>query len=297
MAQFDRLYTGGGISVLDWHCPGTDDVSESSAPVYGFAFPRQGVFHKVLGRKQVTATPGAVLFFQPSEAFQTSHPMPGGDRGTVVRVDESMIEEIVGAIGADGARVDLRSLRGRLAFLRPRTLLRVHGLAALARQVPDEAQLDIAETALELVAESLRADATTRPECCCSTRARSTHEQVVEAVKLLINERFAERLSLEGIARSVGYSRFYLATIFRRHTGLSIHRYLNNHRLLIALESLNSGLDLTPLALRVGFSSHAHLTTAFGQQFGLPPSRARRCLSPSGRDELSLLLRDFRRRA
>ncbi len=296
MAQFDRLYTDGGISVLDWHCPGTDDVSESSAPAYGFAFPRQGVFRKALGRQRVTATPGAVLFFQPSEAFQTSHPMPGGDRGTVVRVDEPMIAKIVATIGAEGVRVDLSSLRGRLAVLRPKHLLRVHGLATLARQVPDEAQLDIAEIALELVAESLRADSTTRPECCRSARAQSAHDQVVEAVKLLVNERFAERLSLERIARSVGYSRFHLASIFRRHTGFSIHRYLNNHRLLIALESLDSGIDLTPLALRVGFSSHAHLTTAFGEQFGLPPSRARHCLSPSGRDELSGLLRRLRRR-
>jgi hypothetical protein len=117
LARFDSLYTDDGISVLDWHCAGTDDVSESSAPAYGFAFPRQGVFRKVLGHQEVTATPGAVLFFQPSETFQTSHPMPGGDRGTVVRVDEPMIEEIVAAIGAEGVRVDLRSLRGRLAFL------------------------------------------------------------------------------------------------------------------------------------------------------------------------------------
>jgi AraC-like DNA-binding protein len=297
LAQFDRLYTGGGVSVLDWHCAGTDDAPDGSAPAYGFAFPRHGVFRKLMGSRKVTATPGAVLFFQPSELFQTSHPMPGGDRGTVVRVDEPILEEIVTTLGAEEVRIDLRSLWSRLVFLRPRTLLRVRGLATLARQDSGDAQLDIAEIALELVAESLRADSTTQPECCRSARTRSAHDQVVEAVKLLVNERFGDTLSLEGIARSVGYSRFHLSSIFRRHTGLSIHRYLNNHRLLIALESLNSGLDLTPLAFRVGFSSHAHLTTAFGQQFGVPPSEARRYLSPDGRDELALLLRGFGHRA
>jgi AraC-like DNA-binding protein len=99
---------------------------------------------------------------------------------------------------------------------------------------------------------------------------------------MILDSRFADRLTLAGIARTVGCSPYHLARTFRREAGLTIHRYLNRLRLRAGLERLVDGAEgLTGIALDVGFSSHAHFTEAFRREFGLPPSAFRRDLTPA----------------
>jgi AraC-like DNA-binding protein len=70
-----------------------------------------------------------------------------------------------------------------------------------------------------------------------------------------------------------------LARIFRRETGLSLHRQLTRLRLRDALEHLANGKpDLTGLALDLGFSSHAHFSHSFRHEFGSTPSEFSRQL-------------------
>ena len=72
-------------------------------------------------------------------------------------------------------------------------------------------------------------------------------------------------------------SPFHLARVFRRETGIPVHRHLTRLRLSQALEELSGGHeDLTELALRIGFSSHAHFTSSFSRTFGVTPSEFRR---------------------
>jgi AraC family transcriptional regulator len=82
-------------------------------------------------------------------------------------------------------------------------------------------------------------------------------------------------LTLEDIAAEINYSPYHLAHIFRQQTGQTIHLYLNQMRLRTSLDYLQSGMDLTRLALTLGFSSHSHFTQAFRQAFGALPSQFR----------------------
>lgn len=78
------------------------------------------------------------------------------------------------------------------------------------------------------------------------------------------------------IARAVGYAPFHLARLFRRETGVPIHRYLVRLRLRLALERLaEDGRGLTSLALDLGFADHNHFTNAFRREFGTAPARLR----------------------
>lgn len=99
----------------------------------------------------------------------------------------------------------------------------------------------------------------------------------VEDAKALLQERFRERLLLNDIGRALHVSIYHLCRLFKEGTGMPIHRYLNQLRLRQALEMIAAGEeDLCDLALRLGFSSHSHFTTAFRKEFGISPSEARR---------------------
>jgi AraC-like DNA-binding protein len=57
---------------------------------------------------------------------------------------------------------------------------------------------------------------------------------------------------------------------------MTLHAYRNDLRLRSSLEQLESGGDLTRLALDLGYSSHSHFTSSFRVLFGVPPSAIRR---------------------
>lgn len=83
------------------------------------------------------------------------------------------------------------------------------------------------------------------------------------------------RLSLTEIAEQVKASPNYLTAAFRRCEGITIARYQRRLRLSRALHELPRADDLAALALDLGFSSHAHFSSAFSAAFGESPSQYR----------------------
>ena len=86
-------------------------------------------------------------------------------------------------------------------------------------------------------------------------------------------------LTLTMLAAESGYSRFHFSRMFRVATGQAPHRYLLELRLRKAQSMVaKHSLRLIEIAAACGFSSHAHLSTAFRSRFGLAPSAYRRSL-------------------
>jgi AraC family transcriptional regulator len=74
-----------------------------------------------------------------------------------------------------------------------------------------------------------------------------------------------------------GLSRSYFSRAFQAATGESPHQFILARRLAAARKRLDADTgDLALIAVQTGFSSHAHLTTAFGQAFGMTPRAYRR---------------------
>lgn len=82
--------------------------------------------------------------------------------------------------------------------------------------------------------------------------------------------------SLGDMAMTVGMSPSHFAKKFRRSTGLSPLRFVNQRRIrrgLVVLQESSS--PLASVALQLGFSSHGHFTRAFTATMGITPTRYR----------------------
>jgi AraC-like DNA-binding protein len=94
-----------------------------------------------------------------------------------------------------------------------------------------------------------------------------------------VRARLAIRLddppSLQELASEVGLSPHYLCRCFHALTGMTMVTYRTRLRVLMSLEPVADGLDLTTVAQNLGFSSHSHFTYAFRRTFVVPPSRVR----------------------
>jgi AraC-like DNA-binding protein len=164
---------------------------------------------------------------------------------------------------------------------RPEFAVGQYELLSLAASADSVDPMAIEELGLGLTARVVAAAYRVRgrrPRNCRASTARA-HADMVHGVREFLAARLGERVTLSRIAEHVHCAPHHLCRLFKQATGLSIHRYLNRLRLATALEWLPETDSLAVLALRLGFANHSHFSTAFRQEFGLPPSRLRRTMN------------------
>ena len=103
-----------------------------------------------------------------------------------------------------------------------------------------------------------------------------------------LEARLAEPIRLADLAGDCGLSEAYLARTFRAATGTTLHAALVERRIARARSLIEAAsrrgvpASLAEVAAATGFSSHAHMTTAFRRVLGITPSEwMRMFVSPS----------------
>ena len=94
-------------------------------------------------------------------------------------------------------------------------------------------------------------------------------------VREVIDDRIADRLTLDDLAGVVGLDRFQLLRSFTRQTGLTPHRYLVHRRVARARVLLARGRTPADVAAEVGFADQSHLGRHFRAICGTTPARYR----------------------
>lgn len=91
-----------------------------------------------------------------------------------------------------------------------------------------------------------------------------------------IESRLAEKITVEDLAQVADLSPAHFARAFRQTAGEAPHHFILSRRIARVRELLRDpGLDLATVAFRAGFSSHAHMTSAFRKQMGVSPAAYR----------------------
>ena len=276
-----RVYDSRTLVIGRFRCPADHRAwrelnSIGSRPL--IVFPRVPVRIKHDDKPAVVADANCVMFYNADQMYQRGLLDRRGDACEFYALGERLLAEIV----AEFHPADADQPRAPFSFCNgpsdPHSYLRQREVFEYVTRSDQPEQLLVEETVLMVVrgvlalafaARGMRG----RPR---SARTDRAHRDVTEAAKEALARRFNHRLSLDEISDTVHVSPFHLCRIFRRHTGFSLHQYLSQLRLRSSLEALAEGeADLTRLALRLGYSSHAHFTFAFRQAFGTSPSQVR----------------------
>lgn len=102
------------------------------------------------------------------------------------------------------------------------------------------------------------------------------HMPEVKASLHYIQEHIFDPLSLEEIAKEVGYSPYHFTRIFKAHMGIPLFYYVSSLRLQKAKDLLlHTDLTIRDIALEVGHQSLGTFTTRFTQKVGVSPAAFR----------------------
>ena len=112
--------------------------------------------------------------------------------------------------------------------------------------------------------QSFHKDKTDRAPYRSSSISRAVH---------FIEQNSSERVTLQVLARLANLSLFRFATVFRRETGTSPHRYLCRVRVENAKMLLSRGVPLAVVASEAGFFDQSHFSRHFKTHCGMTPGK------------------------
>ena len=105
---------------------------------------------------------------------------------------------------------------------------------------------------------------------------------IIEAVMKYVNINYENKITLQEIADFMGYSKNYLCSYFKKHSGFSIIEYLNGYRVKKSQEYLkNTNMSVTDISAKCGFESITHFGRTFKAIAGCSPLQYRKMLKES----------------
>ena len=256
------------VAITETYCQGScrhQSVEECTATTQ-LVFPYRGVYVRHVGNGQAVAEANQVLFFNATEGYRVSHPLPGGDASLTLVIGESQLRELAPPTFLHhGTTLAFRQQQRRIDA-------RAQALVALLRH---SLRQKIAEP---LEAESLALTLVQRalgPRTTHAAGASIGRQRLVDRAKLVLTGDLGRRWTLAEIAAEMRCSPVYLTQVFQQVEGLPLYRYQLRLRLARALDLLPQYVDLTTLSLDLGFSSHSHFSAAFREAYGRSPSEFR----------------------
>lgn len=102
-------------------------------------------------------------------------------------------------------------------------------------------------------------------------REASRHDPKIAQALDYINSHLDQPLTVDQLAGLVYSSKYHFMRRFKELTGVSVHRYVSEKRLLAAAGLLRQGVPAQAAALRCGFQDYSTFQRAFKRQFQATP--------------------------
>lgn len=97
----------------------------------------------------------------------------------------------------------------------------------------------------------------------------------VRAICELLEQNYAQSISLRDLCSLTGRSKYYLLRSFTKQKGISPYSYLETIRIGQAKKMLEQGMQPIDVALQTGFTDQSHFSNFFKRFIGLTPKQYR----------------------
>jgi AraC family transcriptional regulator len=234
-------------------------ASVQVAPRLHFSLPLSGSFVCHAQHADVLADPATLLCTQAGESFRISHPH-GGDDSLVFFPSTHLLDHLSERAANEGLA------RPRRTLIAPaRAQILAHMLCADPETRGDALAAD--ECLLQFFEMITLGEIEVRA---------SSDDPLVRKTLEYVHHTAEPLLTLKNIAAAMGVRASHLTHSFAQRTGQPLYRYVMTLKLSRALHRVaTSDVDLTDLALDLGFSSHSHFSAVFKSRYAMSPSEAR----------------------
>jgi YesN/AraC family two-component response regulator len=135
-------------------------------------------------------------------------------------------------------------------------------------EVPEKTTMDVVITPLICMIELVYLNWIISHENDMQTNTDTLYIYVLRHIKLYYNQ----RITLESLSNTFGYSESYISRVFKRNNGKSINEYICNLRITNAKFLLEMNvLNIQEIASAVGFEDSNYFSSVFKKKCGQSP--------------------------
>lgn len=98
---------------------------------------------------------------------------------------------------------------------------------------------------------------------------------LVEQVSNFIEEHISEKITVDMLAEEVHMSKYHFLRKFKELTGVTVHSFLQNKRLIRSCEALKEGMSVTESWQSTGFCDYSSFLRNFRSAYGVSPGQYR----------------------
>ena len=102
------------------------------------------------------------------------------------------------------------------------------------------------------------------------------YDEKIASVLSYVSENLTESLSVDDLADRVHISRYHFMRLFKAQTGMSVHAYVRQRRLMHAAHLIREGMSAARAAEESGFSDYSAFHRAFNAAFGVSPGKLKK---------------------
>ncbi len=95
----------------------------------------------------------------------------------------------------------------------------------------------------------------------------------INSIIQYINDNLNGDVSLETLSSRFFLSKYHLLREFKKNTGYTVHRYIQQKRLIMARELLKHNKQVTEVCNQCGFGDYSNFIRAFRKEFGISPKK------------------------
>ncbi len=103
-----------------------------------------------------------------------------------------------------------------------------------------------------------------------------TIQRMLDIIEKQLERRFDDDITLDALAKELGYSQYHVTKRFKNLTGMTFRNYLRLRRLAYStIELRDTDMRILDIAVANGFNSQEAFTRAFKAAFGITPDKYR----------------------
>ncbi len=97
--------------------------------------------------------------------------------------------------------------------------------------------------------------------------------QLIDAVIHYINDNLEENITMDNLSNAFFISKYHLSREFKKHTGITLYRFIVKKRLIRSKELIMEDLPITSVYERSGFGDYSNFFRAFKDEYGITPKK------------------------
>ena len=257
-----KTYVGSELRLSETLCPPGLKAPRHAHELFLFCFMIEGGFSEKLGQRKRECTPFTLFTHRPDDTH-ANQCYSAGAQYFVVEVGQELL-----------------SRSREYSLVVDRSTEFTHGFPVwLAKRLYNEFhQMDAASPlVIEGLTLEMLAEVSRRP---VETADRTSPRWLERATEML-HAHFAEDMTLERIAGTVGTHPVHLARVFRQYHRCTIGEYIRRLRVEFACRELSlTDAPLSQIALAAGFYDQSHFSRTFKRLVGLTPAVYRTSFRP-----------------